>query len=92
MSFEELSSFDEFLAEEGILQEAEAEAQKRVRTFLEAEFIECRDALACAVNWLDQDEDDGDDVKVTADVLVWLNRRLDKATLLADKLASLDKR
>lgn len=43
-------------------------------------FIKCRDALACAVDWLQPHE-------IPADKLRWLDERLDEATLLADRLA-----
>jgi hypothetical protein len=51
---------------------------------LKTEFIKCRDALACAVEFLECVAADG----VPVDKLEWLNERLDTATTLADKLAA----
>lgn len=57
-------------------------------TDLKAEFIKCRDALACAMNWLDQGADARGGYNIPADKLEWLDERLDAATRLADKLAA----
>lgn len=55
---------------------------------LEDEFIKCRDALACAVNWLDQEADIHGGYTIPKDKLDWLTERLDEATTLADKIAA----
>jgi len=55
---------------------------------LEDEFIKCRDALACAMNWLDQEADLHGGYATPTDTLEWLTERLDKATTIADKIAA----
>ena len=57
-------------------------------TDLKAEYIKCRDALACAVNWLEPSEPPDVKMEIPSDKLEWLNGRLDEATVLADKLAT----
>ena len=54
---------------------------------LEQEFIRCRDALACAMNWLEPTETPDDNVPIPADKLEWLQERLRVATDIADRLA-----
>ena len=54
---------------------------------LKAEFIRCRDALACAINWLEPPESPDVKMEIPADKLDWLNNRLHEATLLADRIA-----
>tara|TARA_R100001244_G_scaffold25113_1_gene25276 strand:- start:4735 stop:5169 length:435 start_codon:yes stop_codon:yes gene_type:complete len=46
-------------------------------------FVECRDALALAMEWLDPK----DDMELSRDELKWLDDRLMRATILADQLS-----
>lgn len=52
-------------------------------------FIECRDALACALNWLTTDPcpEDQTEPIVLPNRLEWLQTRLEEATKLADEVA-----
>ncbi len=59
---------------------------------IKADYIKCRDALACAVEWIEDTLSDAEPggvggVDIPADTRKWLAGRLEEATLLADKLA-----
>jgi len=59
---------------------------------LKKAFVDCRDALACAVNWAVPFEDEpSEDVhvpEIPQETIDWLMKRLDAATTLADKLVA----